>query len=124
VTVDPRTEIPDARIIRALWIGLLLPPLAFLFNLELAYALVPVACSSRNVLPIHLVHLVSLLLVAAAGVLAWREWRRSGATWPDGEPGSIGRTRFLSGMGLLLSLQFTLVILAQWIPSFVLDPCQ
>jgi hypothetical protein len=124
VTADPRTEIPDARTIRALWAGLLLPPLAFLFNLEVAYALVPTACSSRNVLPVHGVHLLSLALAVIGGLIAGREWRRSGATWPDGEPDPIGRTRFLSGMGLLLSLQFTLVILAQWIPTFVLDPCQ
>jgi hypothetical protein len=98
--------------------------MAFLFNLEMSYALVPTACGSRNVLPVHLVHLVSLGMAVIGMLFALREWRRSGATWSDGEAGPLGRTRFLSGLGLLLGLQFGLVILAQWIPTLVLNPCQ
>ncbi len=64
MTVDSRTDIPDARQIRALWVGLLLAPIAFLLNLETAYALVPTACSSRHELPVHVVHLACLLLDA------------------------------------------------------------
>jgi hypothetical protein len=70
------------------------------------------------------VHFGSLLLVIGGGLIARREWRRSGATWGNGEAGPIGRTRFLAGMGMLAGLLFALVIIAQWIPSFILDPCQ
>jgi hypothetical protein len=124
MTVDPRTDVPDARLIRALWIGVLLPPAAFLLNLEVAYALVPTACRTGNVLLVHLVHLVCLGLAVFGGLTALRYWRRSGSTWPDGEASLLGRTRFMSGLGMLLAIQFVLVILAQWIPSFILDPCQ
>jgi hypothetical protein len=124
MTVDPRTDLPDAQVLRALWTGLLLPPAAFLLNLEVAYALVPTACNSRNPLLVHLVHLVCLALAAFGGLTALRYWRRSGATWPGGEGGPVGRTRFMSGLGVLLGLLFGLVILAQWIPSFMLNPCQ
>jgi hypothetical protein len=124
MTVDPRTDVPDAPIIRALAIGLLLPPLAFLLNLESAYALVPTACHAGNVLPVHLVHLVCLALAVFGGVTALRCWRSSGRVWPGGAGGRLGRTQFLSGVGMLIALLFTLVIVAQWIPSFILDPCQ
>jgi len=124
MTVDPHTDIPDAKEIRALWVGLLLPPIAFLINLEVAYALVPPACSSGNELPMHLVHLASLLLAVFAGVTAWRWWKLRGATWPGEKGDPVDRSRFMAGTGLLVSALFVLIILAQWIPTLVLDPCQ
>jgi hypothetical protein len=124
VAVDPRTDVPDKGIIGALWIGLLVPPTAFLINLEVAYALVPTACGTRSVLLVHLVHLASLALAVYGGVVAWRTWRRSGATWPGGNGGRISRTQFMAGIGALTGLMFAVVIVAQWIPSFILDPCQ
>jgi hypothetical protein len=123
-TVDTRTEIPDARTIGALWTGLLLAPVAFLLNLEIGYALVPTACSSRSELLTHVVHLVCLLLALFGGITAWRCWKATGETWPAGEGGPLSRSRFMAGLGWLISSLFTLVILAQWIPSFILDPCQ
>jgi hypothetical protein len=124
MTVDPRTDVPDAREIRALWAGLLFPPIAFLLDLETAYALVPTACSARNVLPVHLVHLGCFLLAVFGGLIAWRWWRLTGATWPGEEGGPLARSRFMAGLGMLLSGLFALLIIAMWIPSFVLDPCQ
>jgi hypothetical protein len=124
MTVDRRTDIPDAPHIRALWIGLLIAPIAFLINLEVAYALVPTACASRNELPVHLVHLACLLLTLYGLLTAWRCWKAAGATWPRTEGDPLARSRFMAGTGLLVSAMFGLVIVAQWIPSFVLDPCQ
>jgi cytochrome c biogenesis factor len=124
MTVDPRTPVPDAPEIRALWAGLLLAPTAFLLNLELAYAVVPHACSSQNRLPVHLVHLVCLVIALVGGAFALRSWRYCGETWPGEEGGPVSRSRFMAGLGLLLSVLFALVIVAQWIPSFVLNPCQ
>ena len=124
MTVDPRTTVPDAPEIRVLWAGLLLAPTAFLLNLELAYAVVPHACSSQNRLPVHLVHLVCLAIALVGGAFALRSWRYCGETWPGEEGGPVSRSRFMAGLGLLLSVLFALVIVAQWIPSFVLSPCQ
>jgi hypothetical protein len=124
MTVDPGTAIPDARHLRALWIGLLLAPIAFLINLELAYALVPTACSSRNEVPVHLVHLACLLLTIYGLMTAWRSWKVTGATWPGEQGDPLSRSRFMALTGMLVSGMFLLVIVAQWIPTFVLDPCQ
>jgi hypothetical protein len=124
MTVDPRTDVPDAPEIRALWAGLLLGPAAFLLNLEVAYAIVPVACSSHNPLLVHLVHAVCLIIAATGVFFALRSWRACGETWPGEQGGRVGRSRFMAGVGLLLSTFIVMVILAQWIPSFVLSPCQ
>jgi hypothetical protein len=124
MTVDPRTDVPDARHIWALWVGLLLAPIAFLINLEVAYAFVPAACSTRNELPVHLTHLVCLMLTLVGLLTAWRSWKLTGSTWPGEEGDPLARSRFMAGVGLLVSAMFTLVIVAQWIPSLILDPCQ
>ena len=124
MTVDPRTDVDDARELRALWTGLLLAPAAFLLNLEVAYALVPVACSARTRLLIHVVHAVCLVLAALGTFAAWRMWRVTGETWPGAAGGRLSRSRFMSGLGLFLSLFIIMVIVAQWIPSFILSPCQ
>jgi hypothetical protein len=124
VGVDPRTDVPDARSIRALWTGVLLAPIAFLIDLEVAYALVPTACSARNRLPVHLVHFACFLLALFGGLVAWGCWKATGSTWPGEEDGPMGRSKFMAGTGMLLSMLFVLVIVAMWIPSFILDPCQ
>jgi hypothetical protein len=124
MTVDSRTEVLDAKELRALWTGLLLAPAAFLLNLEVAYALVPTACADGSRLLVHVVHAVCLLLAAVGALTAWRMWRATGETWPGGAGGRLSRSRFMSGVGLLLSLFILMVIVAQWIPSFVLSPCQ
>jgi hypothetical protein len=124
MAVDPRTDVPDQSVIRALWAGLLVPPVAFLLNLEAAYALVPVACTAQSMVMLHLVHLISLVLAIAGSVVAWRTWQKSGATWPGGGGGRISRTQFMAGVGALMGIMFVTVILAQWIPNFILDPCQ
>ena len=124
MTVDTDTSIPDSRHIRMLWAGLLLAPLAFLANLEIGYALVPVACGSGTTWPLHLVNAASLAIALVGGLIAWRSWNAVGRVWPDGEAGPLGRSRFLGSMGVLLAGFCALVILAQWTAVFLLNPCQ
>jgi hypothetical protein len=124
VTIDPATPIPERRRLAALWTGLLLPPLAFLINLEVGYALVTRSCDRGDQLLIHLTHLACLLLSLVGGWAAWRLWQAEGAEWPGQGGGTVGRTRFMAGLGLLTGPMFILVIVAQWIPGFLLSPCQ
>src|SRR4051794_1626050 len=98
MTVDPRTDLPDAKELRALWTGLLLAPAAFLLNLEVAYAVVPTACASGTRLAVHVVHAVCLLLAALGALTALRMWRLGGETWPGDAGGRISRSRFMAGL--------------------------
>ena len=58
------------------------------------------------------------------GLTAWRTWRALGGRWPETEGGPAARSRFLSGLGVLLGGLCVLVILAFWVAVFLLDPCQ
>ena len=107
---DPRTDIAGGRRIAALWTGLLLAPLALLTGLELAYLLVRPGCTRGTMLPQHTAH-AAVLLIALIGVaIAWRAHRRSG--------------EFMATLGVATSVLFVLVIIAQWVPTFLIHPFQ
>ncbi len=116
-TMDPRRN-------RALAAALFIPPIAVLANIEIAYALVPAACASTRTLPLHLVNAFWLALAIAGGLIAWRCWKALGIGWQEDEGDPLARSRFVAGVAVLLSGLCVLVIMAQWIAVFVLDPCQ
>lgn len=106
-----------------LWGGVLLAPIAWVLHQQSCYLLVYWACESRQMFVFHLITLVLLLLAGGGTYLAWRCWHGSGPEWAD-EGGSVAdRSRFMALSGLLMSGLFTLVILAQWIPTLMVDPC-
>lgn len=107
-----------------LWAGILIAPLVFLLHLQVNYALVTELCQSEHKIVMHMVTLTALLISAGGGLIAWLNWRVAGRKWP-GEAGSIAeRSRFMSAIGLLISLLVILGLIAQWIPQFIFDPCQ
>jgi hypothetical protein len=110
--------------IARLWAGILTAPLAFLLHLEINYALVTQLCQSKHKISMHLVTLLFLLIAAGGGFIAWLNWREAGRKWP-GEGGSVTeRSRFMSVVGLLISVLVILGLIAQWVPQFIFDPCQ
>src|ERR1043166_4799456 len=97
----------------ALWFGLLGGPLAWALSLEANFVLVRFTCQTRREWPLYFVTLLGLLITLSAGLLAWRNWRRAGSSWPDDTGGVLARRRFMSAGGILVSVLFFLVILAQ-----------
>jgi hypothetical protein len=108
----------------ALWAGVLAAPIAMLVQLQANYALVLWACSAGREWALHLVALLALLITIAGGLLSWRNWRRTGATWETEGAGVIPRSRFMALVGVLISGLIALVVIAQWIPIFIYGPCQ
>ena len=107
-----------------LWFGILAGPLAFLLNLQLSYMLVQPVCVTAHRLVLHLVPVGALLLTVSGGVSAWRNWQRTGRAESSKAAGVLPCSRFMAGVGLLTSGLFILVIVAQWLPNFILTPCQ
>lgn len=113
----------EGRGVAALWFAVLAGPLAWMLGLNAGYGLVRVACARDGMLYLHAISLLTLLLALAGGWVARREWKRSGGEWPGEEGGTLPRSRFMAALGLLASGLFALVIVAQWIASFFLNPC-
>jgi len=106
-----------------LWLGLLIAPLVFLLHLEVNYSLVTQLCQSAHKIAMHLVTLAAILVSATGGFIAWRNWREAGRKLP-GEGGSIIEpSRLMSAVGVFISLLFIVILVAQWIPQFIFDPC-
>jgi hypothetical protein len=109
----------------ALWSSVLVGPIAWFAQFMLVYALAPWACSSGQRWSMHATILVFLAITLGVGWLALRLWRGGGGAWiADQDEGPVARTRFLALLGVMNSLLFALLILAQWIPTIAFDPCQ
>jgi hypothetical protein len=124
MAVHPYSSTPHSGRNRGLAAGLFAPPIAVLANIEIAYALVPGACASRNTLPLHLVNAVCLAVTIGAALMAWRYWKAVGLGWPEDDGTPLARSRFIAGIAVLLGGLCVLVLVAQWIAVFLLDPCQ
>jgi hypothetical protein len=125
-TIEAHESVPRDRWRKlSLGAGLFAGPAAWAMQLQVVYALVPWACKHHRTYLLHVMTATFLLVSVAGGLLAWREWRRVGGGWPSGTEGDPDtRSRFMAVLGIFTSALFTLVILAQWVPAFVFDPCQ
>ena len=59
-------------------------------------------------------------MAIAGGVLSWRNWNRTGREWPSSEAGVVPRSRFLAAIGVLGSVLFSAMIIAQWLAIIAL----
>src|SRR5438270_13758602 len=105
------------------WPGIVLAPLLALPDQSVAYALVPWGCSYQHFAALQCVHLVFFLAALATLVPAW-----PGAMRPRmsdrGVPGdSHDRHHFMSLVSFWLGALSALIILALWVPQWVLSPC-
>jgi hypothetical protein len=104
------------------WAGVLLGPAAWALHLQVSYTLSAFACEDVWRITLHATFLVTLALPLAGAYIGWGNWRAS----RDATPGGIrvDRSRFMATAGIILSLFFAIVIVAQWIPNLFLEPCR
>jgi hypothetical protein len=116
----------------AVWAGVLLPPLGFLFAMEGAYLLVPWACQKGRpgVVWLGLIPGFAILIVGALSAFRVRREMGGGLGHEfTGAGGAVSidptpsRIRFMAAVGVLSSLLFLLLILALAVPIAVLRPC-
>jgi hypothetical protein len=107
----------------SLSLGLLLAPTVALINQELIYAADMWACGHRLGGTIHIVPALCLIVTIGAAITAYRNWRAVGGGLEEEAATIDARTRFLSLLGIIISVFSSLVILAQWAAVFVFDTC-
>jgi hypothetical protein len=91
---------------------------------EANFVLVRQACAAQRNVMLYTVTVVALLLTALVGLLGFMTWRSAGAQWPSEGADVATRTRFIAVVGMLGSVIFFLVTLAQGIATVFYDPCQ
>jgi hypothetical protein len=108
---------------------MLVGPLTWLILLETHYVLSYVACETRETWFMHVATGAALVIVTAAGVLAWRASHGHPLTpehvsSPLSDETRRQRARWMSATGMALSALFILVILAMEVPIIMLRTCQ
>jgi hypothetical protein len=109
---------------RALWLGLLGGPIVWFVFLQLNYVLATSLCTRIDKSILGIVAAAAIVLTIAVAATAWRSWRMFGSSAVTDGPGIIGRSRFLALTGLGMSAFFILVLIANTIPIFILQPCE
>jgi hypothetical protein len=103
------------------WFALIVVPVLALIDQSVAYATTTWACAHQSVVAVHAVHAPFLAVAIAGTVLAWKGWRRVSPTVAESE--TLARRRFVAGLATGASALSVLVILAMWVPAWVLGAC-
>jgi hypothetical protein len=124
VVPNPTQYFSQRKGLLTLWAGILLPPFAWFLHQQLSYISVLWACETGRQFILYIATLAMLLLALGGGLIARQTWQRLGRDEPDEAEGVLARSRFMAVAGVLSSVMFSLVILAQGIPSFILNACE
>jgi hypothetical protein len=105
------------------WPALLLAPSLALTDAAVAYALVTPSCSRQDTAWLHALFACSLL---ACLVLAWpaaRNWLQWRAVGAPPRAATESRRKFVAQVATMAALLSALVMLAEWLPLWMLSPC-
>jgi hypothetical protein len=106
---------------RASWPGLLIAPLLALADQSITYAMVEWSCETQHHAAPHGVHLVFLLLTLATIWMAQGNPPRPGVRADSGDRATA--RSFVATMAILVGALSALVIVAMWVPQWILSPC-
>jgi hypothetical protein len=105
----------------ALWLGIVGPPLIWLTQFEIKYALAgSTRAFSHGVLVAS--GLLSLAAVGALFVMSLRHTRTANASPLDRATGIVGRIHFMAVLGLMFGGLFFLLIAAQSVADLFFEP--
>ena len=109
--------------VRSLWFSVLAPPAATVTAVGMNFSLAHIACHGASMIWLHAFTALMLAVVIAGGLLGRKNLRRSREEWPQDEYGVIPRSQFMSALAVGEAALFTLMMIAIWVPAFVLNPC-
>ena len=103
--------------------GIFAGPAAWLLNTQINYALVPWICA-HGIQLVPFVTFGTALISLSGGLLSWRAWQASEPAPRIDDPFSAQPHRLTAGLGILIAILFTAVILLQGAAGFVLQGCE
>ena len=122
----------------AIWFAIVAAPLAWNLQLLVNVPIASYACFPHDVpfdAPIWsnldtvttVVEAVAVLVCVIAGLVGWRNWRRTHQEKPGSAhrliEGGDGRTRFMAMVGMLVSGLFLIAVLFSCINLYAVPPC-
>ena len=108
----------------ALWTGVLTGPIVWSIFFVLKWFVAYWICAFGWKPAAWALSIFPMILTAGAGWLAWTQWRELGSETPGQLGGALGRSRALALAGIVLSLGFLLVLIAQTFPELILAGCE
>jgi hypothetical protein len=103
------------------WPAVLLAPVLALADQSVAYALVPWSCSHQSMGWLHAVHATFLVATLATLVAPWS--RLAPGAPPTSSDEQVERRNFFALVGVLVAVFSALVIVAMWIPQWLIPAC-
>jgi hypothetical protein len=105
-----------------LWWGILIGPLAWVLDQGLSYSVDQHACSTGKFYLLHTITAACFILASSGIVVALRQLRKVPAGEDDGGT-PRDRSWFMAWLGILMSIEFAVVVLAMAVPKIILSPC-
>ena len=99
-------------------------PIFWLISFQAKFSWTPNACATQSKLTLLVFSVLALVLTAASGLQAWRQWKELGENGSSEAGGAQARRRFVAVAGMVFAAGFCVVILAQSIPDLILGVCQ
>jgi len=103
------------------WFALILAPLLALADQSVSYATVAWSCAHQDSLALHLVHGAFFVAIVIGTFFAWNRWRETRSAHPPSEEAAA--RHFLAGMATASGALSMLVIVAMWVPVWLIAPC-
>jgi hypothetical protein len=106
-----------------LWIGFILPPLAWAMEMEAIWLTTEWGCDRSEFKWNHVVAIIALLISIVGVLIAWTQGRATANT-PEATTIEQPSTRdFMSIVATVLGILFTMLIFAQYLPTLMGVPC-
>jgi hypothetical protein len=107
-----------------LWFRLVIAPAIWAIQAATNYVLVPSACSFEGTaIAMHTISLCALVALAVVGLAARRRYKQVSAECRESGSDFWPAERWVPAAGSILAAAFFLVILAQTIPTFIVQSC-
>jgi hypothetical protein len=103
--------------------GFLAGPIAWAVQLNGIYIATPYLCGSPWTPIMYVFTALALLLTGAGLLVSWRSFEQAGRHLSTGGAAPLGRTRMMAIGGLAVNGFFLIVVIAQALPTVMLDPC-
>ena len=107
-----------------IWWIMFAGPFAWACDLGFSYVLQQHTCSTGHHYVLHVLTVVCALIALSGFAAGWAAFTRVPREADDKGVRPMDRTHFQIMFGVVFSLAFTMVIIAEAVPRWILHPCQ